>query len=57
MTRNGVPGIGLHVNSQRYFDYHHTANDVFEAVNHRELKLGAITMAQLIYVVSEHGLN
>ena len=51
-----VPAAGLLPDSQRYFDYHHTASDVFENVNHRELKLGAVTMAQLIYLVSEHGL-
>ncbi|MFI5196666.1 MAG: M20/M25/M40 family metallo-hydrolase [Chitinophagales bacterium] len=52
-----VPLAGLVPDSQRYFDIHHTNNDVFENVNHRELKLGAVVMAQLIYLVSEHGLN
>lgn len=52
----GVPLAGLVPDSQRYFDVHHTANDVFETVNHRELKLGAVAMAQLIYLVSEHEL-
>ena len=51
-----VPLAGLVPDSQRYFDVHHTDNDVFETVNHRELKLGAVTMAQLIYLVSEHEL-
>ncbi len=52
-----VPLAGLLPDSQRYFDYHHTANDVFEVVNHRELKLGAVTMAQFVYLVCEHGLE
>ena len=52
-----VPLAGLMPDSQRYFDVHHTDNDTFEQVNHRELKLGAVVMAQLIYLVSEHGLN
>ncbi len=52
-----VPLAGLLPDSQRYFDLHHTDNDTFEQVNHRELKLGAVVMAQLIYLVSEHGLN
>ncbi len=52
-----TPLAGLIPDSQRYFDIHHTNNDVFENVNHRELKLGAVTLAQLIYLVSEHGLN
>ncbi len=54
--KHKVPMAGLMPDSQRYFDYHHTANDVFEQVNHRELKLGAVVMTQLIYLVCEHGL-
>ena len=42
--------------SQRYFDLHHARNDVFEAVNKRELELGAINMAALIYLVDKYGL-
>jgi hypothetical protein len=53
----GVPMGGLAPDSQRYFDIHHTNNDVFENVNHRELKLGAVVLAQLIWTVSEQGLN
>lgn len=52
----GVPLAGLFPDPQRYFDVHHTNKDVFEAVNHRELKLGAVTLASLVYLVSEHGL-
>lgn len=53
----GVPMAGLLPDPQRYFDIHHTNNDIFENVNHRELKLGATVMAQLIYLVSEYGLK
>jgi carboxypeptidase Q len=42
--------------SQRYFDYHHTAADVFDAVNQRELELGAASMAALIYLIDQYGL-
>jgi carboxypeptidase Q len=42
--------------SQRYFDYHHARNDVFENVNKRELELGAINMAAFIYLVDKYGL-
>jgi hypothetical protein len=42
--------------SQRYFDMHHSDNDVFENVQRRELSLGAITMSQMVYLVSMHGL-
>ena len=42
--------------SQRYFDYHHARNDVFENVNKRELELGTVNMAALIYLVDKYGL-
>ena len=51
-----TPVAGLAPDSQRYFDYHHTRNDVFENVNKRELELGAINMAALIYLVDKYGL-
>ncbi len=51
-----VPLAGLMPDPQRYFDLHHTNNDVFENVNHRELKLGAVVLAQLIWLISERGL-
>lgn len=48
--------IGLRPDSQRYFDYHHTAIDKFEAVNKRELELGAAAMTSLIYLLDKYGL-
>ena len=42
--------------SQRYFDIHHTANDVFENVSKRELHLGAVNMTILIYLIDKYGL-
>ena len=41
--------------SQRYFDYHHSRNDVLANVNKRELELGAINMTALIYLVDKYG--
>ncbi|MBS1621662.1 MAG: M20/M25/M40 family metallo-hydrolase [Bacteroidetes bacterium] len=52
----GTPTGELSPDSQRYFDYHHAANDVFENVNKRELELGAINMAAFIYLVDKYGL-
>lgn len=52
----GTPLAGLHPDSQRYFDIHHARSDVFEAVNKRELELGAVSMAALIYLVDKYGL-
>ncbi|MEI9945536.1 MAG: M20/M25/M40 family metallo-hydrolase [Chitinophagaceae bacterium] len=55
-TKLGAPVAGLSPDSQRYFDYHHAGNDVFENVNKRELELGAVNMAALIYLVDKYGL-
>lgn len=52
----GTPVAGLSPDSQRYFDVHHAKNDVFENVNKRELELGAVNMAALIYLVDKYGL-
>jgi carboxypeptidase Q len=52
----GTPLAGLQPDSQRYFDIHHARSDVFEAVNKRELELGAINMAALIYLIDKYGL-
>ena len=48
--------IGLMPDSQRYFDYHHTADDTFDKVNKRELELGAASMAALMYLIDQEGL-
>lgn len=57
LNRNfGTPVAGLQPDSQRYFDFHHARNDVFEAVNKRELELGAVNMGALIYLVDKYGL-
>lgn len=53
MKKSGTVVGELLPDSQRYFDVHHTDNDVFETVNHRELKLGAAAMAMMIYVVDQ----
>ena len=56
MTKEGLPGIGLEVDSQRYFDIHHASTDNISNVNKRELHLGAAAMASLIYLLAEYGL-
>ena len=48
---------GLRPDSQRYFDYHHAANDTFDAINKRELELGAFAMTSLIYLFDKYGIN
>ncbi len=52
----GAALAGLRPDSQRYFDIHHAASDVFENVSRRELHMGALSMAALIYLVDKYGL-
>ena len=52
----GTALAGFEPDGQRYFDIHHARSDVFENVNKRELLLGAINMAALIYLVDKYGL-
>jgi len=49
--------LGLRPDSQRYFDFHHTAADVFEAIHKRELELGAATMTSMIYLFDKYGIK
>ncbi len=52
----GIPVGELIPDPQRYFDLHHARSDVFENVNKRELLLGAVNMAGLIYLIDKYGL-
>jgi carboxypeptidase Q len=47
----GALQIGYIPDSQRYFSYHHSANDTFEQVNIRELQMGSAAIASLIYLL------
>ena len=51
-----TPVAELNPDSQRYFDIHHARSDVFENVNRRELLLGAVNIAALVYMVDKYGL-
>ncbi len=53
----GTVLIGYVPDSQRYFDYHHTAIDTFDKVNKRELELGAAAMCALMWLMSEEGIQ
>ncbi|MCH7525239.1 MAG: M28 family peptidase, partial [Bacteroidetes bacterium] len=48
---------GLRPDSQRYFDYHHASTDTFDAINKRELELGAAAMTALVYLYDKYGVN
>ncbi|HBB48807.1 MAG TPA: peptidase M28 family protein [Flavobacteriaceae bacterium] len=55
LKKQGMVLAGLRPDSQRYFDHHHASNDTFDAVNKRELELGAATMTSLIYLMDKYG--
>ena len=56
LKKQGTPLIGLVTDPQRYFDFHHCANDTYDLVNPRELELGAAAMAGLVYLIDTYGL-
>lgn len=49
--------FGFRPDSQRYFDYHHTAIDNMDTVNKRELELGAAAITSLVYLIDKYGLD
>lgn len=55
LARKGVTTIGLRVDGQRYFDYHHSDNDTIDSVDDRELQMGAAAVAILAYVLADEG--
>ncbi|MBI5475807.1 MAG: M20/M25/M40 family metallo-hydrolase [Ignavibacteriales bacterium] len=56
LAKLGVVTIGLRVDGQRYFDYHHSDNDTFDKVHPRELELGAVAIAIFSYVIAQEGI-
>jgi hypothetical protein len=57
LKKHGTVLIGYTPDSQRYFDYHHTAIDTFDKVNKRELELGAAAISSMLYLLSEYGVS
>jgi carboxypeptidase Q len=51
----GALQIGYIPDIQRYFYYHHSANDTFEQVNFREFQMGSAAIAALIYLLDLKG--
>jgi hypothetical protein len=43
--------IGSIPESQKYFYFHHSANDTFEQVNFREFQMGSAASASLVYLI------
>ncbi len=57
LSRQGVPVLEFLPDSQRYFNYHHTAEDTIDKVDKRELELGSASMAALVYLIDKYGLK
>jgi hypothetical protein len=49
-----IPLAELVVDTQRYFDYHHSVQDTFDKVNKRELLLGSVAMTQMILMIDQN---
>lgn len=56
LRRFGTLQIGYIPDTQRYFWFHHSANDTFEQVNIREMQLGSAAIASLIYLIDLYDL-
>jgi hypothetical protein len=56
LSSQGVILGSLIPDSQKYFDYHHCALDLPEAVHPRELELQAVILATVIYYLAEEGV-
>ncbi|MDQ6481498.1 M28 family peptidase [Dyadobacter sp. LHD-138] len=57
LAQQGTVLLGLIPDSQRYFDYHHAANDTFDKVSKRELELGGAAMAAMMYLLDKYGVE
>lgn len=57
LANQGVALLGFLPDSQRYFNYHHTAEDTIDKVDKRELELGSASMTALVYLIDKYGLK
>lgn len=57
LKEQGTLLLDLLPDSQRYFDYHHTAIDTFDKINRRELQLGAAAVASMAYLLAQYGVE
>jgi carboxypeptidase Q len=56
LGKHGVTLLGLRTLDHRYFDLHHSVNDTIDAVNERELGLGAAALAYATWCIAEFGI-
>jgi carboxypeptidase Q len=53
LMQDGVPGMGLRVEGDRYFWYHHTEADTVDKLDPREMAECVAAMAVMAYVVAD----
>jgi len=53
IMREGVPGMGLRVDGEKYFWYHHTEADTLDKLDPREMAECVAAMAVMAYVVAD----
>jgi carboxypeptidase Q len=53
LVERGVPGVGLDVESSRYFWYHHTDGDTLDKLDPAEMARCVALMAVVAYVVAD----
>lgn len=53
LVARGVPGLGLAVDGERYFWFHHSEADTVDKLDPREVALSTAAMAVMAYVVAE----
>jgi carboxypeptidase Q len=53
IVRQGVVGLGHHVDGAHYFDYHHSPADTFDKIDARDLARNVAAVAGLAWAVAE----
>jgi len=53
MLETGVPGVDLNQSALRYFDWHHTAEDVLDRIDPEQLRQNVAAWATMLAVVAD----
>jgi len=56
LVEQGAEPAAVMINSQAYFDVHHSALDIVSSVHPRELELQAVILAALVYILAQEGI-
>ncbi|MCA9717899.1 MAG: M20/M25/M40 family metallo-hydrolase, partial [Myxococcales bacterium] len=53
LMKDGVLGVGVHPDTSRYFDVHHTRADTVEKIDPAHIRRNAAAMALMAYILAE----